>query len=186
MIAFRAVLTLTPRIALVAAIQELRARADSIRAAEAVYWLEPHLWGANQPIASADAAFAAVRVLRELRTIDRADAAWLLERVFETHAAECEAGDPVLPEAVATHWRLDRRWSRGILDESGYFTVEAEVRAAKKACAWRRRQIHAEFYRARGENLLARLILMAPEQHALLCAEGCTSLTQRAKRNSPL
>ena len=103
-----------------------------------------------------DAAFAAVQTLRDLETIDRAEAAYLFGQLIEYRIdRERETRDPALERAIE--------------DDVEYELIMAAMRDRELARA-------AAFHRERGEDELAEMLVQQPDEYGSLCAEGQLSL----------
>lgn len=103
-----------------------------------------------------EAAFAAVQMLRDLETIDRAEAAYLLRELLEYQIwMEMYNRDPELDRAVQDG--LDHELLMAAMHE----------REAERA---------ATFHRDHGEDALAEMLLHEADAYAALCADGQLSL----------
>jgi hypothetical protein len=103
-----------------------------------------------------EATFAAVQMLRDLETIDRAEAAYLFSTVYDRYSRT---------------EREERHEAAGdaILDGVEVELVRAAARAAQRTAA-------DIFYRERGEEELAELALRERTMYELLCTDGQHSL----------
>ena len=117
-----------------------------------------------------EAAFAAIQTLRDLATLDHAEAAWLCGELFDGRLESYVDHDPTLRRAEKLHIDAYVRHARASGNQKAACLPVLE--ATEAAYHARESEAKAAFHRARGEERLAEMILADPEAYAELCAEG--------------
>lgn len=123
---------------------------------------------ATRSLRNTNVFFAAVQMLRDLGTIDQAEAAYLLNELFDDlqwMAMDRQDPDPALARAVV----------QGV--EPDLILAAMHEEELVIAAAW---------YRERGDEDLADMVLDRPRDHDQLCAEGHFSLIdEKPSREAP-
>ena len=114
-------------------------------------------WALRAP-QNTDAMFAAVQTLRDLETIDRAEATYVLARIFDSQLWDELADREPDPEL-----------SRALQEEVDLELIQAAMTDQDRAR-------EAAYFRSHGEGELADMVVNDPEAFTTLCAEGQIAL----------
>ena len=114
-----------------------------------------------------EAAFAAAQTLRDLGTIDLAEAACVFDLLYEADEEDYEDADPELQRILKTVSRAAPRSEAAAADD---------IKRFHQAVSRRMDELRSEFHRARGEHAIAALILRDEAEYHTLVATGYDSL----------
>jgi hypothetical protein len=127
--------------------------------------LEHFLARVKKSVENADAAFAAVQASRELAVIDTHEAMYLFFEIYDCWEERYEDADPVSQQ-------LKQRLSRAIDNARSTADADAASDRFMRASTRRSLRLKADYHRARGEELIADMMISEPERYAALWTEG--------------
>jgi len=114
-----------------------------------------------------EAAFAAAQALRDLGTFDLAEAACVFDLLYEAGEEDYEDADPELQRILKTVSEIGVRTAGDLA---------GDLSRLQQAVGRRMDQLRAEFHRARGEQVLADMIVGDDAEYRSLTLSGYDSL----------
>jgi hypothetical protein len=125
---------------------------------------------ASQSLEHMEATFRAAQALRDVGTIDQAEAAHIFSGLYSVWEEVYEKNDPVTQKLLSSHIEEIER------AESTSQSREASINKHLDRLLRRGRELESIFHRVRGEISLSHMILENQEQYRDLCTAGEASL----------